>query len=451
MCPPSTHALLARFIEALPKSDSECESILVIAGDVVDFLAEAPYQAFTVDENEACAKLEHIFDSSKSVWDALNGFARNKHGTLNIMLGNHDIELALPRVRQMFIERVGVGRTSLFYDNEACVIGPVLIEHGNRFDAWNAVPHGALRRVRSQLSRRLPVEPGFPELPGSRMVTEVINPLKRQYPFIDLLKPEQAVALPIAAALGAIGLTTTWQAFKKFRDTWAVEYDEASGEPTNPDYIAGELDPDQEVWDLAQDIAARADIRTDEDGSGGFPDLRAIARSGINAVNTALHAARLSALFQAFRELGKLRRLHEETFAVDREIEGYLVPARRSFEAGFEAVVYGHTHLPKHVKGEREQGGETHYINTGTWADLMCMPEGVWDQDEVQGREAFNRFCQDLGAANLANWRRSMPTYALIEIADGHVCEAGLHFADDGTLVTTDGVQRRLAAVTGNG
>lgn len=283
------------------------------------------------------------------------------------------------------------------------------------------------------------------------MVTDVINPLKRQYPFIDLLKPEQAVALPIAAALGAINLATTWRSFGKFRDTWAIDYDEASGEPSNPDYIAGEIDPDQAVWDLAQDIADRADIRADEDGPGGFPDLHAIARSGINAAKAALHAARLSALFQAFRELAKLRRLHEETFAVDREIEGYLLPAQRSFDAGFEVVVYGHTHLPKHVKGEGEQGGETHYINTGTWADLMCMPEGVWHEDEGLGRELFSRFCHDLGTANLENWRRSMPTYARIEIADGHVRKAGLHFADNGELATTDGVRQRLAAVSSNG
>ena len=64
----------------------------------------------------------------------------------------------------------------------------MLIEHGNRFDAWNAVPHGALRRLRSQLSRRLPTAPDFPALPGSRLVVDVMNPLKKQYPFIDLLQ-----------------------------------------------------------------------------------------------------------------------------------------------------------------------------------------------------------------------------------------------------------------------
>ena len=70
------------------------------------------------------------------------------------MLGNHDIELSLPGTRQLLLDRLGPGRIDFTYDNEALTIGPVLIEHGNRFDAWNAVPHGALRRLRSQLSRR---------------------------------------------------------------------------------------------------------------------------------------------------------------------------------------------------------------------------------------------------------------------------------------------------------
>jgi hypothetical protein len=79
-----------------------------------------------------------------------------------------------------------------------------LIEHDNRFDTWNAVPHGALHRVRSQ-SRHADVTPVLPAA-GSRTVIDVLNPWKRRYSFIELLKPETASTLPIAAALGALGL-----------------------------------------------------------------------------------------------------------------------------------------------------------------------------------------------------------------------------------------------------
>jgi hypothetical protein len=96
--------------------------------------------------------------------------------------------LALPGIRSLLLDQIGSGRVDFIYDNEAFTFGRVLIEHGNRFDEWNAVPHGSLRRGRSQLSRGLPVKPAFPELPGSRLVVDVMNGLKRQYAFVDLLK-----------------------------------------------------------------------------------------------------------------------------------------------------------------------------------------------------------------------------------------------------------------------
>jgi len=34
------------------------------------------------------------------------------------MLGNHDIELALPGTRQLFLDRIGPGRIEFIYDKE---------------------------------------------------------------------------------------------------------------------------------------------------------------------------------------------------------------------------------------------------------------------------------------------------------------------------------------------
>jgi hypothetical protein len=71
----------------------------------------------------------------------------------------------------------------------------------------NAVPHGELRRVCSQQSRHADVAPVVPPPSSSRIVIDVLNPLKRRYPFIALLKPpETASALPIAAEFGALRL-----------------------------------------------------------------------------------------------------------------------------------------------------------------------------------------------------------------------------------------------------
>jgi UDP-2,3-diacylglucosamine pyrophosphatase LpxH len=437
MCRPRTHKLLAGFIEGLPTSTVSCATQLVIAGDIVDFLAEAPFSAFTADESTACDKLASVFKTSKVVWDALEAYVGERRGSLILMLGNHDLELSLPRVRRMLLERIGTEGVSFIYDNEAYSLGSLLIEHGNRFDAWNAVRHSALRRVRSQISRKLPVIPEFPAPPGSRLVVDVLNKVKQDYPFMDLLKPENAAALPLAAALGAVGLQEIWNSFSKFRDQRSIDFDETSAEPEDPDLISGATDTDRELWHVAQAI----DLGTDVQEIGGFVNpLRAIG----SAATSALQSARIDAVYGAYRKLDSIRRLSRETFDTQQESETYLKPARRSVEVGFKVVVYGHTHLPKRVPLGASTADLPVYLNTGTWADVMCIPLGIWEADERAGRQMFRDFVGDLGTMEVHKWRRTIPTYARIEMDGTEVNTADLLFADNAAPVTTDAVFDRL-------
>lgn len=434
MCPPTTQAMLAAFIDGMPKATPDEDSHLVIAGDIVDFLAEVPFAPFTPDPAAACEKLARILAGTAVVWDALARFALERGGALTLMLGNHDIELSLPGVREMLLARLPGPRVRFIYDNEAFTLGPLLVEHGNRFDPWNAVPHDALRRVRSQLSRHAAVNPAFPALPGSRMVIDVINPLKQQYPFIDLLKPETAAALPIAAALGGVGLQQAWSAFGKFRASQAVDYDEDSAEPLANNYINANHNDDGALWLAAQQIAQGGD-------TGRIAAPGDMLGKGLAAVTERVRAARLDAMFAAFRSLARLRRMHREAFAVDSETESYLKPARHAARAGFKVIVYGHTHLAKCVP--LESGAI--YLNTGTWADVMCIPEGIWDADEAAGRSLFRAFAADLGASDLAKWRRAIPTYGRIRLDGADVTSADVLFADGDAPVTTEGLMARLA------
>lgn len=429
MCPPSTHGLLVDFIESLPKGTPDVATHLVVAGDIVDFLAEEPFASFTVDQAQARLKLNNIFRSTKIVWDALATYVSSRHGALTLLLGNHDIELSLPEVREALANRIGSEGVRFIYDNEALTIGPILIEHGNRFDPWNAVPHGALRRVRSQLSRRVPVSPDFPSLPGSRLVVDVMNELKRTYPFVDLLKPEDAAALPLAMALGGVGLKQVWSSFSKFRDQLRVDYDESSREPIDHDLINGKLsDQDRELWREAQEIEQSRNEAT-----------------RISALPEEAMCWRVEAVYRTFRKLGVAGRLHRRTFDVGHEIDTYLKPAQRAADAGFQAVIYGHTHLPKRVRLDSSGKEGAVYVNTGTWTDVMCVPSGVWDDDEAAGRQVFRTFSGDLGRSSLDRWRRSMPTYARIETDGAQVIDTSLRFADDHTEVTTGDVLVRLA------
>lgn len=437
ICPPSTQAKLVRFIDRLPSRETNADVRLIIAGDIVDFLAEEPFEAFTGDPRVAKLKLTHILDRTASVWDALRRFVSERDGALTMILGNHDIELAMPTSRKLLLDRIGGGRVDFIYNNEAFTCGPVLVEHGNRFDAWNAVPHGALRRVCSQLSRGLPVVPQFPALPGSQLVIEVMNPLKQQYAFIDLLKPEDAAALPVLAALGAGSLSGIWKFFKRYYQKCSVDFNE-SGEPLDEELISGyDMPSDEKMFKLAQDIACGGNV-SQVGAVGDFLD------SVAGVVTEKVRKARCDALFKAFR--GSSDR-HRVAFDVNKEMGSYLTAARSAVSSGFQVVVYGHTHLVKRVGLGTDTDALPVYLNTGTWADLMRIPDSIWDNAELPAREALTAFVSDLESNSLERWRRSVPTYAKIEMDHATVLNADVYFADGdmSERVTTAGLMLRLS------
>jgi UDP-2,3-diacylglucosamine pyrophosphatase LpxH len=201
---------VAQFIDSLTqKFTQQGPSELVLNGDTVDFLAERDekpntWSPFTADPRRAVGKLEAIIQRDQLVFHAIGRFLE-KGGRLVVLLGNHDIELSLPAVRVAFRHALSVKASHDFeflYDGEAYVVGDALIEHGNRYDAWNQIDYDALRHVRSVQSRLLdmPEEHVFIPPAGSEMVTEVINTIKLDYPFVDLLKPETAAVVPMLLA-----------------------------------------------------------------------------------------------------------------------------------------------------------------------------------------------------------------------------------------------------------
>lgn len=171
----------------------------MLNGDIADFLAEEPFETFTQSRDIAKTKFERIIKNTSEIWDALRNFIASG-GMLTLLLGNHDLELSLPENRQLLMNRLGPGCIDFLYDNQAVTFGPVLIEHGNSYDSWNTVKHDVLRHVRSAFSRNKTPH-SFPNVPGSALVANVINDIKKQYGFIDLLKPETAAMLPLLVVL----------------------------------------------------------------------------------------------------------------------------------------------------------------------------------------------------------------------------------------------------------
>jgi UDP-2,3-diacylglucosamine pyrophosphatase LpxH len=148
---------LARFIGHLAQQPKERRVALVINGDLVDFLAEPDATYF--DAEGAVAKLDRIMrDASFApVFQALTRFVSAAGRQLAITLGNHDIELALPWVREHLVRALSGGneeargRILTAFDGTGflCRVRDrrVLCVHGNEVDAWNVTDYEKLRRM----------------------------------------------------------------------------------------------------------------------------------------------------------------------------------------------------------------------------------------------------------------------------------------------------------------
>jgi hypothetical protein len=181
---------------------------LLINGDFVDFLAQEPSVPF--DPDDAAAKLDRVRECFQPVFAALQRLLKTPHRLLIINLGNHDLELALPWVRAHLSQKLTEGdeaaQARLLWVTDGtgvrCRVGKarVVCVHGNEVDSWNVADYERLRRIGRDRQFGLPVEAWTPNA-GTQMVIEVMNQIKRDYPFVDLLKPETEGVLPILAAL----------------------------------------------------------------------------------------------------------------------------------------------------------------------------------------------------------------------------------------------------------
>ncbi len=437
MCSEQGTARLAALFEHISRQAGQGPRVeLVIAGDIVDFLAVedsgggGTWSAFTKTEQHALEKLEEIFESTGAVWSALAGCIR-RGCIVTVMLGNHDIELSFPRLRRRLIEKLGGGPIAFLYDNEAYTNGKLLVEHGNRHDSWNTVDHDGLRRVRSVLSRNQ--KPGeFATQPGSELVVRVMNKIKQDYAWIDLLKPETGAAIPILAVL-ATGL---WRKagpaiVEAARAAWRDRVFRADRMPRDDSgYVAG-LDPEAPVVEPAfpdEDILAWVEQNVPRDADGSIGALADIEE-------------RL--LLAAMRKWGEK---DGRTFAIENEDERYLDAARTLAGGGYSVVIFGHTHLVKRIV--LPGATPATYLNTGTWADLIRIPESTLTGEVDAARAEFHEFFEDLKHNKLERIRRLIPTFARVDLDDrGEVVKEGVYFFDEDCsieLATTAGVLRRL-------
>lgn len=444
---------LATFVDALAAKPPSVE--LIVNGDMVDFLAEddggAGWVAFTASQADAVRKLDSIVSRDQALFDAFGRFLARGH-RLVLLIGNHDVELALPAVRKRLGEHLGLTGQHDFafiFDGEAYQIGRALIEHGNRYDAFNVVDYDGLRRLRSLLSRNqaVPADYAFAAPAGSHVVAEVMNPIKSTYRIIDLLKPENEAAIPVLMAIepgyrtvltriAALGLQARKHRLAapampsfagdisaqsgggSFADnSFASDISSSAPAPDPLDTIMRERLGAQ-APQLMATVRAPASFAEDISARETIDRSLGLARLLLSSGRAALQS-RMPALLAAVRSLQG-----DTTFARDAEcFSEYLGAAKDLAAGGFDYVIFGHTHAARDVA----LPGGARYLNLGTWADLILFPSHVLSGPDAVAIDGLTAFVEDMAAGKLSGWTTFMPTYVKLTVGgDGAITNAAL-------------------------
>ncbi len=173
---------------AAPYSETSVE--LILAGDIFDLLKTEVDGSYPdqITEEVALYKLTRCLDGHPEFLAALRYFVAAPDRRLTYMMGNHDLEIAFPRVQEFLRSAVG-GPDHLdrirfvVYEPYYELPGGIRIYHGNQFEALNRVN-----------PRKLFITEGVPapclNLPwGSVFLLKVLLPFKEKRPYINLVQP----------------------------------------------------------------------------------------------------------------------------------------------------------------------------------------------------------------------------------------------------------------------
>ncbi len=401
---------LVWLIENLISIDSSRRVALVINGDFVDFLAEEPTRHF--DPLHAVQKLDRIVEDPAfcGIWRALRKYVKTPQRTLFINLGNHDLELALPWVRHRLLEILAEenlearGRIVFSFDGAGvlCRVGSarVLCVHGNEVDTWNIADYERLRRIGRDVVQGIPVADWQPNA-GSKMVIEVMNDLKRNFPFIDLLKPETIGLIPtlvalvpdkksklddlvrVASRLGADRLRRNFGFLSGEEDDATLSA--VPARPVRRDRLEKELDQ------LRADLLRETENRIDEN----LHPLDLIDFDERDQTLGLVSATRK--LFKGERSAEVLREAleklqHDQSFQFSFADKDTFEPLDKQISGSIDFLIAGHTHLERALR--RTRGG--YYFNSGTWARLIQFEKGL-----LQDAEGFEDVFELLKKADM--------------------------------------------------
>lgn len=399
--------------EALPALLSRFESEptrVILNGDTTDFLMNQ--DPLELDTQRAVGQARAIAEASSTTptWRALGRLLAND-GELIVRLGNHDIELALAEVQEVF-------KSAL--DQPAEVTARVVFERGEAprlLDVGGArilVTHGEQNDRMNMVSHDLLPGPGAPPTadakkfrypPGSRFVKEILNPLKKDegMRFVDLLKPDFEGAALAALAVNPSATRVVFQ-----RSTFDI-VTEVLGKLGQVSFPAGAEPGELGLADSLQDAdltmdeasALRSALMSDAAASFGLTDFLTSAAEKVGKAGLRLYA-------RAHRVLAG--RSSDTFFELETPDEEFNEAKRLATKFGAKAVITGHSHAA------RWRDEETLYLNTGTWIWLMGLPAA--DASEEEWSALLDGLKSDPGLAGADGQRRLVTRYTPVTIEE---------------------------------
>ena len=396
---------LIGLIELLRIAPKDSKIGLVLNGDIVDFLAEPNSSYF--DPIGVDVKLKRIFEQDqafKDIFKKLAEYVKTDNRDLILVLGNHDIELALPAAKEYFLNNLCgnslAAQSRIIFATDGagfkCEIQgrEVLCLHGNEVDNWNTVDYNQLLEVIRALNRNNPIPEWNPNA-GTKLVIDIMNDIKRRQPFVDLLKPETRA---VPSVLFATEKTIKDKLFKlspvllqlskdKVRKHFGLLSSEETSDQSQfmdsnealhallqPGFLSSELkiSNENDIDQLFRQIERR--YQTGE--TGNFEDMHGTLGEGGLFLDRILKRDPVENLRETLVNwIGS-----DPIFNFDFEDKDTFQPLDQYIGPNIDFIVAGHTHLHRSLKRKNGVGA---YFNSGSWIRLIKIETEILENTET--------------------------------------------------------------------